>query len=139
MSTLTKESLAAMLNGREMGEEMTEAEEREAQAAGLVVAFGASDDLIEFRGAISDEGDCYGGGDVFVTEDGVLEGHNDCECDYCGYDAIKSKAEMIEAIWGERGCDYSWTYKTDLPHATFDVLERGEKYCRGIIFSISDL
>ena len=43
----------------------------------------------------------------------------------------------MKAVWGEEG--YSWTYETAIPHATFEILEDEEKYCRGIVFDIKDL
>lgn len=49
---MTKESLAAILNGRTYGDEITKEEEAQAKAAELVVIYGASDDLVEFGGAI---------------------------------------------------------------------------------------
>ena len=42
---MTKEELAATLNGREYNHEITKEEEAEARENGLVVIFGASDDL----------------------------------------------------------------------------------------------
>ena len=33
----------------------------------------------------------------------------------------------------------AWTYMTDIPHATFDVMDDGELYCRGIVFALADL
>jgi len=30
-------------------------------------------------------------------------------------------------------------YETDIPHETFDIYEDGEKFCRGIVFSIDSL
>ena len=33
----------------------------------------------------------------------------------------------------------SWSYLTDIPHKTFDIMEDGEIYCRGIVFSLDDL
>ena len=39
---MTKEELAAKLNGREYGQEITDAESTEAGKAGLLVIFGAS-------------------------------------------------------------------------------------------------
>lgn len=61
---MTKEELAARLDGREYGSEMTEDEEAEAKEAGLLVIFGYSDDSIEFRGAFHVDGGeigCFGG------------------------------------------------------------------------------
>lgn len=153
-NAMTKEILAKLLDGREIGEEITEREEKLAQEAGLVVLFGASDDLAELRGAMSDEAGClYGGGELLIcrapspfpvpgrrSEGGFMPRHDDCRCAYCGYEIAKERCKKIEAMWDNDG--YSWTYKTDIPHATFDVLGRGEsdeKYCRGIVFSINDL
>ena len=133
----TKEELAALLNGREIGEEINLGEEDIAKQAGLVVVFGASDDLVEFRGAIHDEVGCFHGDDVFLLPAGPLAEHGYCECDFCGYDELKKKAKKIEAIFVGNG--YDWSYKTDIPHATFEILENGAKYCRGLVISISDL
>jgi hypothetical protein len=137
MSTYTKETLAALLNGREYGDEITRLECAQAKTDGLVVVFGYSDDNAEFRGAI--EVGCYDDGTFFVTPDGDLlpSSHHDCDCDFCGYqDKIKT-AKEIKAVWGETG--YSWTYKTDIPHATFDIMEDGKKFCRGIVFDLKEV
>lgn len=133
------EDFAQMLNGRQMGREITREEEKQAKELGLVVLFGASDDLAEFRGAIHDEVGCYGGtDDIYLTANGLVE-ELECHCKYAL--AVRKqeieKAKRIEAVWDEKG--YSWIYKTDIPHATFDIYEDDEKYCRGIIFDISSL
>jgi hypothetical protein len=136
---MTKEQLAEKLNGREYCDEITAAEEAQAKAAGLVVIFGASDDLCEFRGAINDEVDCYGGGRAKIHADGVFDArHEGCDCEHCGYKTIAAKCAAIEAVWSETP-DISWTYKTTLPHATFEIMEDGEKYCRGIVIAAADL
>lgn len=46
-------------------------------------------------------------------------------------------AAKITAIWDNYG--YSWTYKTTIPHETFEIMEGEQKYCRGIVFSTDDL
>src|SRR5690606_10264498 len=43
-----------------------------AKAHGLVVAYGFSDDLLEFDGAMHDEFSCYGGGTVLIDANGLL-------------------------------------------------------------------
>jgi hypothetical protein len=137
---MTKEELAALLNGREYGAEITNQEASQAQASGLVVVFGGSDDLMEFQGAISDEVGCYDGGAVLMYDGGIF---NNTECDSkCKYfqAAIKKvwvEGKEIKALWCKEK-PYSWTYETDIPHATFDILEDGEKYCRGIVFDLKD-
>ena len=84
-----------------------------AEENGLVVVFGASDDLCEIRGAEDDELDCFDGGEATIA------------------------GAKVKINWCKDG--YSWTYDTDIPHECFDVYEDGEKYCRGIVFSISDV
>ena len=133
--------LAAKLNGREYCREITDEEVRQAKEAGLVVVFGASDDLIEFRGAIRDEGDCYDGGTVLIDTKGVLPSWDEAsesEESAQEYFERKAKARTITALWAKEP-GYSWTYKTDIPHETFEIVEDGEPYCRGIIFNIGDI
>ena len=50
----------------------------------------------------------------------------------------KKTARKIKALWASEG-DYSWTYRTDIPHATFEIVEDGAPYCRGIVFALVDL
>jgi hypothetical protein len=140
---MTKEELAALLNGRKRRNEITNQEEQQAKDAGLVVVFGCSDDLMEFRGAIYDEVGCYDGGIAYFDEKGLLE--IECDNEDCPYfEKIKNNAKTIEAIWCEEGEQekenpISWTYKTDIPHSTFEIVEDNEIYCIGIVFSINDL
>lgn len=139
---ITKESFALMLTGREYGSEITSAEEAQAKAAGLVVVFSYSDDNAEFRGAINDEIGCCFGGTIVVNAKGIVPEPADDERDvlkkFGVLDAVTKSGKKIEALWCKEP-GYSWTYKTDIPHATFEVIEDGEKFCRGIVFSIADL
>lgn len=132
---MTKEELAKMLNGREYHEEMTKDEMELAKQHGLVVVFGYSDDNMEFNGAIEDEIGCYDGGHVYLKDGDILK--NECDDEDCPYfERQKSHAWRIDAVWDADG--YSWIYKTDIDHATFDIMEDGEKYCRGIVFHVND-
>lgn len=134
---LTKEQLAQMLDGRAYRNEITREEVQLAKDNGLVVVFGYSDDNCELVGAIDDEIGCYEGGTLYFSESGLLE--NECDDDECPYfEQQKENAKTIEILWCEED-GYSWTYKTEIPHATFDIMEDGDKYCRGIVFSIDDL
>lgn len=132
--------LAARLNNIEYPVAITKELSAEAKAAGLVIVFGRSDDLMEFEGAIQDEIGCWDGGTVYVDTEGLLP----------DFEALKDQARQrdwfrrrphsieIEALWCVED-EYSWTYWTDIPHETFDVLEDGKQYCRGIVFRLSDL
>jgi len=132
---MTKEELAALLNGRQYRNEMTKGEEAAAKTAGLVVIFGASDDLMEIRGAVDDEVYPNGDGTPF-TGTGLLK--SECEDDDCPYFAkMLEGATGVYATFDDDG--YTWTYDTAIPHATFDILEDDVKYCRGIVFALADV
>lgn len=132
---VTAQELAARLNGREYTKETTKADERGAKESGLVIVFGASDDLMEFRGAVYDEIGAYEGGEALITSAGLLTSACD-EGEACPYfKKLMPLAATIKAKWDTDG--YSWVYETAIPHATFEVVEDGEKYCRGIVFALA--
>lgn len=140
---MNTQELAALLTGREYGSEIDRTEEHQAKAAGLVVAFGASDDLLELRGAIHDETYPDGGIGARVDAKGVVptfesvldDGEKDALRDYF---KRENGGAVIRAAWeGEPG--YSWIISTDVPHQTFEIVEDGEPYCRGIVFSLADI
>lgn len=146
---LTAQALAARLNGREYGSEITNDEAAEAKAAGLVVVFGYSDDNVELRGAIDEEVGAYEGVTLRVTPQGFLaqwpEGGFDREDDAADYFAKKAAGfKEIEAVWCPKATEAdadpfaSWAFKTAIPHATFDVVEEGGLFCRGIVFRLAD-
>lgn len=104
-------AFAQKLNGREYLREITPEEIQEAKELGFVVVFGYSDDNAEFRGAYCDEVGCYDGGRVYERQ-----------------------GNYVDAVWDKDG--YSWVFETNMPCAYFDILEYGEKYCRGIVFRV---
>jgi hypothetical protein len=138
---MTPQELADILNGREYSEEITRDEQRAAKAAGLVVVFGASDDLVELRGAIDDEAGAYRGSTLRVDAKGLLPDWDSLDkddIDDCrDYFQREAGAKTVTAHWDRGG--YSWTYSTNIPHAVFDILEDGEKYCQGIVFRLADV
>ncbi len=124
--------IAEMLNGREYGKEMKEIDLSELEKKRIVVAFGYSDDNIEFRGAINDEVGCYNGGTILLDKDGLIT--NNCSDEYCPYYIEKKEKahHKIIANWDRNG--YSWYYESNIPNVSFDILEDGKKYCRGLVF-----
>lgn len=136
---MTPEAFAAQLDGREYGEEITREEVEQAKLHGIVVVFGYSDDNVELRGAIRDEVGAWNGTTLYFDNDGLLE--NKCDDEDCPYySEAKKTAKAIEAVSNMSGNgDYYWTFKTEIPHATFEVMEDGGKYCKGIAFSIDEL
>lgn len=134
---LTIEQVAKQMNGKEYREEEDSELFQQCEEAGIVVLFGASDDLAEFRGAVHDEVGVWDGGDIPITDKGLPS--NKCEHDDCPYylESLKG-ARNIEAVWCDADVKCSWSYKTDIPHVTFDIMEDGELYCRGIVFRLGD-
>jgi hypothetical protein len=141
---MTPQELAAQLTGIEYPPRLKTETTVAAKADGLVVVFGGSDDLVEFRGAIYDEIGAYGGTTFTIDAEGPIPDFDSLEKnDREAKDRLREyfrregRGKEIEAVWDQDG--YSWTYKTDIPHATFEVVEDGEKYCRGIVFALADL
>lgn len=141
---MTPIEFAARLTGREYLSEITKEEKAIAKAAGLVVMFGCSDDNVDICGAV--DGEAYGidGATVRMTPHGPLpdwdsldkEDEDDVEAYF-----VKKMAGFreIEAEWSPKDePSLSWRFKTEIPHATFDVMEDGEVFCRGIVFRLAD-
>jgi len=131
---------AAKLNNREYPFRLDDAENELMRKDGIVVVYGGSDDLIEFRGAIDDEQGAPG--IVHITDKGLLT--NECDNDDCPhFKRLHKLTPFIESHW----CTvdpYDFAYETTIPHETFEILEGhggGEvsKYCRGIVFYLKDV
>lgn len=115
-----------------------------AKANGLVIVHGASDDLMLFDGAIRDEFGAYDGGTALVDAKGLLAedaADLDTEQELADYFARKPHAKSIEALWCDEanGGGFTWAYRTDIPHATFEIMDGDKPYCRGIVFALADL
>lgn len=135
----TATELAAMLNGREYGNEVTREEARLAKESGLVIVYGYSDDCAELKGAINDEASCFDGGGFYVTKNSLMTGP-DCGNDRCDfYKAALKDAKLITAVWCDPEAKASWSYKTEIPHETFNIYEDGELFCIGMVFSAEDV
>jgi len=150
---MTKEVLAAELNGIEYRDLRTKKELLQiAKENDLVVFVGESDDIITIAGAIVDE--VYG--KVLLVKPGelVLLEHEDTPEPFDGvylkpssYGAINIEDDEgenptgneVAGIFGHDG----WAFKTELPHATFNVIddddEPGEIQCVGIVIDLKDL
>ena len=118
--SMTKKELAEKLNGTEYAGYRIFSREivQQAKESGLVIVYGASDDLMEFEGAFEDD------------RNGVSM--DDTERDY-----------SITAKWcngeDEEGNPATWSYETDIPHETFKIWEDGDLYCIGLVFAIEDI
>jgi hypothetical protein len=133
---MTRDEAAAQLDGKEYGKEESPDLWKAMAGAGLVAVFGASDDLMEIRGAAYEEYGAYGGGEARFTKDGLLD--NRCSNERCPYHAEAAEgAVAVRAIWDDGG--FSWRYETDIPHSKFIIKEGDENYCEGIVFALADV
>lgn len=116
--------------------QFTREELEEAKANGFVIITGASDDLMEIDGAICDEAGVWNGGIVHIKcvfdEDGKIIGGTLID----GWNG-RSDVFSVEAKWDEGRDEYgniiAWTYETSVQHETFDIIDNGQIYCRGIV------
>ena len=109
----------------------------------FVFIFGYSDDCVEFRGSIYDEGYCYGGGNLPFTKKGLVNDTGELEdalkvLTDNGYDvsSIHAQTNTVKAVRDTKGV---WRFETDIPHKTFNVMEDGELSSVGIAFRMEDL
>ncbi len=138
VEVMNAKELAQIINGRSYHNEITKEEEALAKAAGLVVAFGYSDDNLELRGAVNDEIGAWNGQTVRFTKAGLLV--NDCDSIDCPhFHKLKDAATPLEIVWHDEGKGPCWTFDTVIPHETFDISDDGEPYCRGVVFALADV
>ena len=100
---------------------------------GAVSVTGASDDLVELEGAITDEGDCWEGGEICVHA--VSGGRIVDSCTGSNTFCFDVKWCQDEDVNGEV---IPWTYHVPVEHAHFMVYENGKPYCRGFVFKVAD-
>lgn len=130
---MTLEEAVAFLNGKEYGSEYNKEFAKELTKSNLVAVYGSSDDLVEFIGAIDDE---CGAAEIvrFDPETGNVL-CPDCGCRY--ETIVLNSLPYIKVNWNNT--NPNWTYEAEFPHQTFDIMEDGEVYCRGIVFSLDDV
>lgn len=139
---MTPNEFATKLTGLECPTHIPKELRALAKANRLVIVFGASDDLMEFQGAIDEEIGAYEGATAVIDAEGLMpefeEIENGDKDAFRDYFRREGRGVAITTLWcAEDG--YSWTYKTDIPHATFEIVEDGKPYCRGIVFSLDHL
>jgi hypothetical protein len=137
---LTKEQFAAKITGREYPFRMSEDEVTLASNNRFIVVRGESDDLCETEGADSDE--CGAPGRIAFSSSGkMIQEPDDDEQTVLNKFGFKWNANVaftVDLLWcAEKG--YSWTCKTDAPHATFEIIEDGDPFCRGLVIDLKEL
>ena len=147
---ITAKELAARLNGREYGSEVNAQDNIDAKESGLIVVYGYSDDNVEIEGAIREEIGAYEGTTFVLAASGPLSANLQSEIrdmDDMPEDAFLREVaakiaghqygKKVKAIYGKG--DYTWQFETNIPHETFDIMEDGDKFCRGMVISLNDL
>lgn len=142
---ITAKQMAEYLNECEYGAEGSDQLWKQAKENNLVIVFGDCDDLMKFRGAINEEMGVSDGRIVYITEIGIHK-CGSIECPYfTEWPSLVNSLKDAHKITVRRTpflddeTSNFWRYETAIPHETFDVLEDGEKYCRGIVFSMEDI
>ena len=129
---MTAKELANLLDGREYWHELTGINLKTVCNSGLVIVYGESDDLVEFRGAINDEFGAWNGAILHMSADGEVVDDDDIR----SYPMKQFKRSVVVS-WGKN--NYSWFIDSDIPHETFTLYENEEPFCRGIIFDVKDI
>ena len=141
--------LADHLNNRQYREELDDKLEQFAKNYNYVVAFGASDDLIEFRGAFEEE---FGASEelYFDKEFKIISNHNKIKLDersirsnnYVSIYKFDLEVELKNKItqeWRPKDSKASWRLSANFPYKTFNIFDEESLYCVGIVFDINDL
>lgn len=142
--------LAERLDGREYQETIDKEIRTYAKENGLLIVHGASDDLIEFDGAFTDEAGAGDGSKVYITANGVAM-EPDCDCEYAKKwykDQIKTACKIVvhqgdhPGLPGIDGKDIYWHYDIELDTSsfeTFKIMEDGGVYCIGLVIDANQL
>lgn len=142
---MNKYELARLLNGREYLEEMSKEEEKMAHDNDLIVIFGQSDDLVEFRGRIYDEIDAYDGVDFLIASPGeLIPDDPDDENSFTrvkDYTAVPIEMEAtgilntFRAVFAPNKIDLSWMIIGG-DGAPFIIYDDDQPYCMGVVVTL---
>lgn len=137
---MAAKELAAMLDGIDYCECIPADVIRKAEDSGFVIVYGHSDDCLEFEGAITDEIGAYNGRAIQLVADKISAYNRQMRWVVADKRTLSGKLgpNEIRAKWCPDGST-PWTIETDIPHATFDICDGDEVFCKGVVFSIYDL
>jgi hypothetical protein len=140
---VNKEELADLLQFTEYQDMVPEKIKHIAEENGLVIVYGYSDDLIEFDGAIYDEGYASDGTLVQFDRQGIIPEWDtldkEVEQEVREYFARKDVPKPASINVFQNDKPYYWTYACSIPHATFEVCEGDHRYCKGLVIDLKDI
>ena len=140
---MTIQEFANKLNGNQYGDEMNTSLVEEARENGFVVMFGESDDSVELKGAIWEEVGVYDQLDILFCKGYIFDleepfDNLQDQIDFLKKYGVTFNFKKVTAIWDEKN-PFVWSFKTDIPHATFDIFEDQDPFCKGIVFKVSSI
>jgi hypothetical protein len=108
---------------------------------GAAIIYGYSDDAVMVEGVINDQGSAYDSNTLWLDREGFLPINEDLTLQDDEPATVEECRKIVKrfdssvkvrAIWQDSGI--AWTYEFEGDHRTFDILEDGEVWCRGIVF-----
>lgn len=139
---MTPIEFAELLNNRDYMCEITKQEEDLARQHGLLVVFGYSDDLVEFRGIVYEEVSAYNGTTLQINSEGVIPKWETIQAGISEQEAeeyfrVKALPHVgIRAQWCSKGGP-PWKITAidiDPSHfASFLIIDEGEPFCQGLV------
>jgi hypothetical protein len=140
---MTVKEWAEKINGFEYPANELEHLNKKMAVDGIIIAYGASDDLLEFNGVIYAEVDAWKGTDVRIFSRGkgtafIFNKEENKDSAEFNRKEIE-QMQKIKAVWRPKDIDASWKIETEIPHETFDIMEDGELFCRGVVFHVDDV
>jgi len=133
---MTAKEMADRLNGREYTNETDANDTKDAKDSGLLICYGASDDLLELCGVINDEVSAYRGVSCDIDIESLEIMPTKDDEGYCEKCRARAKFITINAQWCPKDLKTSWRITTLVPHETFDIMKDGELYCRGCVIEL---
>ncbi len=138
---MTAKELAALIDGREAGSELSASEEQQAAESGLLALYMPTANLTQLSGAV--KGRAYDPKSVwYIMRDGLFRG---CGCEHqdgCPLAEIALRdAIQVNAEYDFMAPGPFCVLSSDTPHETFRTCigNGAETYCIGLVFHAEDL
>jgi hypothetical protein len=131
---MTKEQMARSISGNEYLKEVSPVDRIIARNSGLLIIYGASDDITIFDGVIRDEAGAWEGALHKILRNGDIFCRDDLHDEIIskGYSSPKV-AINVTAEFAPDDVECTWRIKTDVPFAPFNIFDDGELYCIGAV------
>ena len=136
MDKLSAIELASKLDGSSYPFHLNSQFRSLAEENNLVVVYAESDDSVIFEGAFNSSAYAYMGGKALLDSNGALPDFDEIkESDVDEYTKRKAKSFSIDAKYSKG----TWCLETSIPHSSFNILEKGNHYCKAMVISVSDI